>query len=497
MNNKKQVVLVMTDTQRKDMLGCYGNEDMQTPNIDSFASKGMRFENAYTCQPLCGPARSALFTGTYPHSNGSYANSIPLGLNVKTVGQRLTDKGVHCAYIGKWHLDGSDYFGLGKAPEGFDKDEWYDMRNYLEEISIDERKVSRNIRSMEEGNIQESFTFGHRCSNRAIEFIQKHKDEDFLLVVSYDEPHDPYICPKPYSEMYKDKPFRKTPNIYDLLDKKPRLQKMWAGESVKEDKDNVDMNNQYFLGCNSYVDYEIGRVLREIDSLDDPMVIYTSDHGDMLNSHCLYSKGPCMYNEITNIPLIISWPSHIKKGIVNEKLASHINITPTIIDFFGEDISKIIEGKSMIPMLENPDIGIDENVFIEYTRYEIDHDGFGGFQPIRCTFDGRYKLSINLLDKDELYDLEKDPYEMNNLIDAPELEDVKIHLHNDILDWMNKTRDPFRGYQWSERSFRKEPRDVSWENGEMTRQREEDEIYEKRQLDYATGLAMEYAVRKK
>ena len=100
----KNVIVIMTDTQRTDMLGCYGNPDMKTPSLDRLAAQGIRFDRAYTCQPVCGPARSAMFTGTFPHSNGAWGNSMPLGDNVKTIGQRLRDNGIHTAYIGKWHL---------------------------------------------------------------------------------------------------------------------------------------------------------------------------------------------------------------------------------------------------------------------------------------------------------------------------------------------------------------------------------------------------------
>lgn len=98
---KKQVILLMTDTTRKDMLGCYGDDRMKTPNLDRLAGEGIRYENAYTCQPVCGPARSAIFTGTFPHSNGMVANSVAMGANVKTIGQRLNDNHIHCGYIGK------------------------------------------------------------------------------------------------------------------------------------------------------------------------------------------------------------------------------------------------------------------------------------------------------------------------------------------------------------------------------------------------------------
>ena len=181
---KKRVILIMTDTTRKDMLGCYGNPEMRTPNLDRLARQGIKYENAYTCQPVCGPARSAIFTGTFPHSNGMVTNSVPLGDNVKTIGQRLHDAGIHCGYIGKWHLDGGDYFGLGKCPEGWDDEYWYDMKCYLEELTEEERIKSRQSETAFEETMTEEFTYAHRCSDRAINFLDRYKDEEFFLTDS-------------------------------------------------------------------------------------------------------------------------------------------------------------------------------------------------------------------------------------------------------------------------------------------------------------------------
>ena len=175
------------------MLGCYGNPSMKTPNLDQLAAEGIRYENAYTCQPVCGPARSAIFTGTFPHTNGMVTNSIAMGANVKTIGQRLRDNGIECGYIGKWHLDGGDYFGLGICPEGWNPDYWYDMKCYLEELTEEERVRSRDPMECYLEDFSESFTYAHRCSDRALQFIHAYKDQDFFLAVSYDEPHGPSL----------------------------------------------------------------------------------------------------------------------------------------------------------------------------------------------------------------------------------------------------------------------------------------------------------------
>jgi uncharacterized sulfatase len=502
----------MTDTQRKDMVGCYGNPEMLTPNLDKMAKEGIKFENAYCCQPVCGPARSAVFTGTFPHSNGSWANTLPLSLTTKTVGQRLSDEGFHTAFIGKWHLDGGDYFGTGKCPDGWDPKYWYDMRNYLDELTPEERLESRRIRNFRSNDISADFTFAHHCSNRAIEFIKQHYKEDFLLVVSYDEPHGPFLCPDEYYKKFENFEFPKSPNVEDILENKPEHQRVWARRNLKINRKELKIKFPEFFGCNSFVDNEIGRVLDAIGKYSsEALVIYTSDHGEMLQSHCLTNKGPVMYDEITNIPFIVKWKGRIPENRTSDRLISHIDITPTILDLFNLNISKVIEGKSMIPLFlsktlleskissEASEDYVNSEVFMEFGRYEIDHDSFGGFQLIRCVRNRRYKLVVNLLTSDELYDLQEDPHEIHNLIDSNKssLQKIRDQLHDHLLDWMNETRDPFRGYYWETRSWREDARTPTWKNKGYTRQREEDEKYEARQLDYNTGLPMKNATRKK
>lgn len=493
---KRQVIFLMTDTTRKDMVGCYGNHKMKTPNLDKLAKEGIRYENAYTCQPVCGPARSAIFTGTFPHTNGMVTNSVPLGANVKTIGQRLTDYGIECGYIGKWHLDGGDYFGLGKCPEGWNPNYWYDMKCYLDELTEEEKVRSRKPEEAYRNGFTEEFTYAHRCSDRAIHFLEEFWENDFFLAVSYDEPHAPSLCPAPFHTMYDDFRFDSCPSFQDDLSKKSLMQKLWAGENINAEEGDLNRPSKelsLLLGCNSFVDYEIGRVLEAVrEKAPEALVIFTSDHGTLLGEHRLFSKNAAIYKEVANIPLIIKGGA---KGKVVRAPASHIDIAPTIMDYFHLPIPKLLEGKSMLPQIYDPKKTINEAVFIEFTRYEIDHDGFGGLQIMRAVVSGRYKLAIYLLDSDEFYDLEDDPYEMNNRIeDESYLKIIQEH-HKLLIDHMNDTRDLYRGYQWSMRPWNK-GYIPSWDNEGYTRQRENEE-YEPRQLDYDTGLPMETAVRRK
>lgn len=493
---KKQVILLMTDTTRRDMIGCYRNPKMVTPNLDQLAKEGIKYENAYTCQPVCGPARSAIFTGTFPHTNGVVTNCVAMGDNVKTIGQRLTDNKIHCGYVGKWHLDGGDYFGLGKCPEGWDEEYWYDMKCYLNELTDEEKVKSRQSETSYEPELTEDFTYAHRCSNRAINFLNRYKNEDFFLTVSYDEPHGPCICPAPYNTMYEGFKFDDNPNFQDDLSKKPFMQQLWSGEDINKPIEILNKPSKQlalFLGCNTFVDYEIGRVIDTINKqIPDALVIFTSDHGDMLGNHRLQMKNGVAYKEIANIPLIIRGG---KKGETINYPASHIDIAPTILEYMEVPIPKILEGKSMLAQINDTSVKINDTVFTEFTRYEVDHDGFGGLQIMRAAMNERYKLVVNLLDSDEFYDMEKDPYEVHNLINNDKYADIRNELHDKLLENMNKTRDLYRGYQWACRTWRKDKKPI-WTNDGYTRQRENEE-YEPRQLDYDTGLPMKDAIRLK
>lgn len=482
----RQVIFIMTDTQRKDMIDAYSGKGLFTPNLDKLYRKGIAFEQAHCVQPVCGPARSAIWTGKAPHSNGCIANGAPLGENVKTLAERLSEAGITVAHIGKWHLDGGDYFGNGVAPCGFLPEYWYDMRNYLNELTEEERKISRMENAPDIYEIREEFTFGYRCALRAEKYLKKHGSENMMLAVSFDEPHEPYLCPKKWQDFYENYMFPVGENLFDDLRDKPEHQKIWKEKYLNElyEKNGMVSSKKYF-GCNSFIDKQIGRVLEAVEKYcSNPFIIYTSDHGTMLFSHGLKSKGPAMYKEITNVPFIISGEG-IPCGQVCRVPVSHVDIFPTICEIFQVPQSVMIEGKSIIPFLKNSANYTKRNIFMEWTRYEIDHDGFMGYQPIRCVFDGKYKLVINLNTTDELYDLEKDPEEIINLIENEKYTEIRNNLLKQLIDNMNRTRDPFRGYYWERRTWNNTIK-ATYDYTGYTRQSEE--LGFPHQLDYDTGL---------
>lgn len=304
-------------------------------------------------------------------------NSIAMGDNVKTVGQRLSDNGIACGYIGKWHLDGSDYFGNGRCPDGWDSDYWYDMKTYLNELSDEDKVKSRDPKEAYKEGFSEEFTYAHRCSDRAIKYLEEHKDEDFFLSVSYDEPHGPSLCPAPFNHMYDGFRFDSCPNFQDDLSKKPFMQRLWSGKNLHAAEDEINKPSDglsLFLGCNSFADYEIGRVLDKIKEVaPDAMVIFTSDHGDMLGAHRLFSKNAAAYREVANIPLIIkggaraAWKMRWHPTLILHR-QSWITLDFRFRNYWKE---RVCCRRSMKPSKE-----INDVVYTEFTRYELDHDGF-------------------------------------------------------------------------------------------------------------------------
>ena len=500
-------LLVMTDTQPARAIGAYGVEDVQTPSLDALAARGMRFDRAYTSCPVCTPARAGIFTGMMPSSTGAWANDMPLGSNVATLGQRLQRHGYHTAYVGKWHLDGHDYFGTGRCPPGWEPQYWYDGLRYLSDLSAEQRALWRGgLRSAEairQAGIDAEFTWAHRVVDRSLAFIDGAADADFLLAVSFDEPHEPFTCPFEYVARFADFDFPVGASVYDSLEDKPEIQRRWAAArpvSVRE-----GYRRPLYFGCGSFVDAEIGRLLAGLraSGRDDVWVIFTSDHGEMMGGHRLTGKGPAMYEEITRIPLIVARPD--QRGEVPRARqctcpVSHLDIVPTVLDLAGVARPDILAGVSLRPLLDrggNAPTGpasADRTapgaapprrsaVHIEFNRFSRDGNKLGGLVPIRAATDGRLKLAINRDDRDELYDLDADPAELVNRIEDPALAEHRDALHDAILARMEREGDPFRGSVWVQRPWRRGVAAV-WHGAERGRL---DDGWSPTFRDYGTG----------
>lgn len=455
---KMNIVYIMTDTQARHMVGAYGDKSVGTPNIDKLADEGVRFDNAYTTAPICTPARGAIFSGQAPQVNGAWTNNISTHASVPLMGTIFEYYGYKIGYTGKWHLDGTGYFGDGQPGGGFPADWWYDGKCYADDLGPERFDTYRKVHSVADAQAAD-FTddecWGYRVADRAVDFLETAGDEPFVLAVSFDEPHHPSVAPKEYWEKFAEPDaITKRENDYaPLADNKPRMQHIQASQQTGKDIYLSPMDGLY--GCNSFIDTQIGRVIDKVTELhgDNTMIIYTSDHGDMLGSHGLWYKGPQMYQECINIPFIVRMPGG-PVGAVSTSLISHLDIIPTMLDLAGVTAPASLHGTSFLPILNDPTTKTRENVMVNFHRFSINFDLFGSFYPIRCAVGERYKLAINLFDTDELYDLENDPYEYVNLIDDPAHSEARDQLHDYILAEMSRIRDPYRNYNWGKRAWR-------------------------------------------
>ncbi|ADO46297.1 sulfatase-like hydrolase/transferase [[Enterobacter] lignolyticus] len=447
-------LFIMTDTQATNMVGCYSGKPLNTNHIDKLAAEGIRFNSAFTCSPVCTPARAGLFTGIYANQSGPWTNNVAPGRNISTMGRYFKDAGYRTCYIGKWHLDGHDYFGTGVCPPEWDAEFWYDGANYLAELSEEQISLWRNglncLEDLERHHIDDTFTWAHRISNRAVDYLARSEraDEPFLLVVSYDEPHHPFTCPAEYLQKYQD-------FYYDLGDKgrddlrdKPQHHRLWAQAMPSPVGEDALYHHPMYFACNDFVDDQIGRVVNALtlEQRENTWIIYTSDHGEMMGAHRLISKGAAMYDDITRIPLIMRPP--LGQPAEVETPVSHIDLLPTLMALAGIHQPDILPGENILQARA------DRGVMVEFNRYEIEHDSFGGFIPVRCWVTDRWKLVLNLFTSDELYDRWHDPDELTNLIDDERVASVRNQLHDSLLDYMDVIRDPFRTYQWSMRPWR-------------------------------------------
>lgn len=448
-------LFIMTDTQATNMVGCYSGKPLNTDNIDRLAEEGIRFNSAYTCSPICTPARAGLFTGIYANQSGPWTNNVAPGKNISTMGRYFKDAGYQTCYIGKWHLDGHDYFGTGICPPEWNEAYWFDGANYLAELTEEQINLWRNgLNSVEElqaNNIDETFTWAYRISNRAVDFLQHtpSDDEPFLMVVSYDEPHHPFTCPVEYLEKYQDFYYDLGEKARDTLADKPVHHRLWSQAMPSPvEAGSCFYHHPLYFACNDFVDDQIGRVVNALTPAqrENTWVIYTSDHGEMMGAHRLISKGAAMYDDITRIPLIMRPPQGEPQQV--DTPVSHIDLLPTMMALAGIHQPDILPGDNILTA------EADRGVMVEFNRYEIEHDSFGGFIPVRCWVTDAYKLVLNLFTTDELYDRRSDPDEMHNQIDSPYYAEQRNQMHDALLDYMDNIRDPFRSYQWACRSWR-------------------------------------------
>lgn len=470
---KPNLLFLWTDQQRFDTMAVYGNHVIKVPNLNKLAEKSIVFMRAYVSQPVCTPSRSTVMTGLWPHQNGCTANNIPLQQHTKCFPEIINDPDYKSAYMGKWHL-GDEIC----AQHGFD--EWVAIEDgYIKYYSENCNKKNRSHyhhylveNGYEPDTNNGSFSRGYAArrpiehckpsflENNAREFINRNKDNPFMLYVNFLEPHTPFWGP--LNELHGPDIVGVPQNADDPLeDNEPlryKLSREFFEKNYGTDKKRWAQINAIYHGLVSQVDKAVGGILDKLDELglrENTIIVYTSDHGEMMGSHGMFAK-QYMYEESARVPWLMSVPGKHAGQVVVEKPVSHIDVVPTLLEYMGHaKKAGDLPGKSLVPFI-NGESDEENYVFVEWNPNVLHYDitsKLANKQEIEwisqeyvrsvISPDG-WKLCLSDRDKNQLFDLNKDPLETINLYDSGKHKDVIKKLTERIRNWQASVDDKIK-----------------------------------------------------
>ncbi|WP_246314029.1 sulfatase-like hydrolase/transferase [Paenibacillus foliorum] len=426
---KKQpnVIVFFTDQQRWDTMGLHGNPLNLTPNLDRMATYGTHIPYAFTCQPVCGPARSCLQTGLYATESGCFTNGIPMREDADTIARAFNESGYETAYMGKWHLASTR-----TEPVPVEKRGGY--QRWLAADSLEHTSDAYRTVLFNEENERVELP-GYRVdalTDAAIRYVgdQRGKERPFFLFISYLEPHhqnhrDDYPSPDGYRGNYTG---RYVPPDLAAL-----------GGTAHQHLDG-------YYGMVKRLDEALGRLmdaLKSLDFADNTIIAFTSDHGCHFKTRNSEYKRSCHESSI-RVPMAFTGPGFSGGGSVRE-LVSLIDLPPTLLDAAGIEVPQQMQGRSLLPLLRGGSAGGDaasewpREVFVQISESQV----------ARAIRTGRWKYGVTAPERNPikdsgsseyveefLYDLMADPYELSNLVDSESHEAVRIHLRERLISRM-------------------------------------------------------------
>ena len=457
MDNTKNVLLIIVDQWQANAFSHRGHPIVKTKNVDRLAAGGLWYENAFTCTPLCSPARAALLSAQWPHQAGMIDNpgggaskQRPLGADIYTVLDAFIKHGYKTGYFGKWHLGGGAIlekdmvfsvepnakaayennqgpasekgeltagsrtrFMMGKASEPGDKPPYY-------------AKMKGGAENKQE----------YKVTGAAARFLEENAGSPWFTCVSYVGPHFPHTIPEPYCSMYDPEDIELPASIGDRFIMKPWFQnRNWWPCMETQGLSESDWKKcaAYYYGYITYVDDEIGRLLDAVEKNDggrETTVVFTADHGEMLGAHSRFDKGAYFYEEVMRIPLMLSSTRRDRTAAceIRSEYCGMTDIGATLFELAGDECRA--SGKSLLSGGSRPD-----RAYGAYYKYN------GHSFEVRAIRTPEWKYSYVPQDIDELYDLVNDPHELANLVDREEYAEVKAGLKAELWQWMRSAGD--------------------------------------------------------
>ena len=500
MRERMNVLFIITDQQRADHLGCAGNPDLKTPNLDRLASEGLQFTNAYVANPICMPNRSSIFTGKYPSIHGVRCNGINLDPKIPTFTQTLLDNGYHTCSIGKIHLNfygtpfsrkfdsaeqmipflytpkdkrkpiAHPYHGLdevmltighGDAVSGHYLD-WVEERapEYFEIIKHRAPRLFHEV--LDDSPIPEEIYHTTYITEETISFLKRFSEgyygkKPFFLHCSFPDPHHPVCPPGKYKKIYDPEKIQLPSTFNDI---KPLYNHKALGKYVnvyrrttmrETTEEEARKFIAYTYGTISMIDHGVGQILAALNSFGlekNTMIIFTSDHGDFMADHGIILKALAHFQGVLKVPFIWKVPGLTKPGTITNSLASSIDIPTTILnllDIKAKDHPPVMQGYDLSPILRDPSIQVRDHCIIEEDQdFEDAKDSLKlPSMKVRTMITGDYRITVYNTREDagDLYNLKKDPYEQHNLWDDKNSRELKNKLLSKLLHELIKLQD--------------------------------------------------------
>ncbi len=471
---RPNLLYIFTDQQRADTLACYGNHQIETPALNRLAEDSFVFENAYVSQPVCSPARATMLTGLWPHTAGVPSCNVPLACDKPTIAEMLPAE-YDTAFMGKWHLGDEIFPQHGFKTWVGTEDQYrsgYSETDRLAEVSdyhhflvdkghtpdielLGQRVFSRHYAA----SLPEESTKAWYLGERAADYINNQGDDPFTLCVSYLEPHPPHTGP--LNDFYNPDSLPTGPAFmrqppFDA----PLLVRLMAAFYMQSENYGLDLRTEAgwralmarYWGNVTLVDRSVGRILKALEEsgkADDTIVVFTSDHGELMGDHGILGK-TLMYEESIKVPMLLRAPmlDHESRQIGGR--FSHIDLVPTLMELLGLERPDRLQGRSRVPVLQGHENLDNDDVFVEWSG-EDGHAraGLGEAEPNQSmvhqnrtivTAEG-WKLNLYGKGQGELYDLNNDPCELVNLFHRGEQAGRIGDLTQRIRAWQEETGD--------------------------------------------------------
>jgi arylsulfatase len=435
---RPNVLFLFSDQHNARCLSSAGHPQVRTPNMDRLASEGMRFEHAYANNPICTPSRICFLSGLYPSTHGYYGLYGPQpAAPVTSIFAYFREHGYRTGALGKLH---TPRYWIEPDCQ-FVYDEFIEHPKYLEGAGLYERNDNRGFTGNRDGQTSE-LPLEHSCeaalAKQTIRFLRNEGEprdrgstsSPWFAWVSFSRPHQPYTPSDPFASMYPadsiDLPLTSLSEKSDVLAKRADMSEGKLRQLVSA-----------YYGLVSQVDYGIGLILKELEwlgELENTVIIYSADHGDYAGEHGLIEKkGGISYRAVTRIPLIVRLPSHCAapKGFVSRELVESVDVFPTLCELTGLVIPNTVQGQSFAGMVYGKEQTFRESTLTENT-----------YRKALSTKSWRYVANLYTQQKDELYCLDDDPWELRNRIDDPACSDVAKELLRMLFDRTVRARKP-------------------------------------------------------